>query len=63
MSRNKQKPQAARDRREASPAAEAPPTGYIDRADPETGQPERMAYWLPEGVTPESIGLKHGRAM
>lgn len=47
----------------SSTAGTRPPDGHIEAADPETGEIERMAYWLPDGVTAEDIGLKHGRAM
>lgn len=32
--------------------------GFIRTANPDTGKPERMAVWLPPGVTAQSLGLK-----
>lgn len=34
-----------------------PPDGFIRSANPDTGNPERMAVWLPPGATAESLGL------
>ncbi len=38
-----------------------PPTGYIEGQWDDAR--EVMAYWLPVGVTAESIGIRHGRSM
>lgn len=37
-------------------AADPAPTGHITWSS-RSGATERMAYWLPPGVTPEDIGL------
>ncbi len=34
------------------------PDGYIETCDPETGELDMMAVWLPPGVSAESLGLK-----
>lgn len=31
--------------------AQKAPSGFIAAFNPETGQSERLAYWLPEGAT------------
>lgn len=32
--------------------------GLIDSVDPETGEQSPIGYWLPDGVTPQDIGLE-----
>ena len=35
-----------------------PPDGYLASVNPETGQPDRMAVWLPPGVTASDLGIR-----
>lgn len=39
------------ERRAREEAAREQPTGFIRSADPETGEEDRLAVFLPEGVT------------
>jgi hypothetical protein len=32
--------------------------GCVESADPETGKPDVLTFWLPKGVTVESLGLE-----
>lgn len=34
-----------------------PPTGLVATADPETGEPEAMPFWLLPGVNADALGL------
>lgn len=35
-----------------------PPDGLIETADPATGTPEMLAFWLPAAVTAAALGLE-----
>lgn len=47
---------AASDTRSAS-RPDAAPDGFIETCDPDTGELDLMAVWLPPGETAESLGL------
>jgi len=40
------------------PNSEDDPCGYVETADPETGEPELLAFWLPAGVGVADLGLE-----
>jgi hypothetical protein len=42
---------------ELAVVADPPATGLLDCIDPQTGQPDPLPFWLPDGMTIADLGL------